>query len=308
MAYLDRLPPMSFAEFKFPVKRVSIKGSLRHHVHEYPHSPGGALEGLGRRLYEVTAEVSAQETFPRWPKLIEAMASIRTFFEGGTIRELTIPHIGTIDARCIAIEEDVVARVRSGYDVRLTFLEDQDQAFLIDKLVTTSQELMPATETLRFLLAARDTTALLPGIDELARDAALQEEARLFDRLLSLASTIGTLAREGPAGQKAQEVLGLCSHIDARARTLNDPRMHAVLDAFHEVWASAREIAADARKRGRKTLQFAVPAPGLMPITQVSTLLYGTSAKALELMRLNDLDDALQIRAGTLVNYYPAAA
>lgn len=141
---LGRLPGASFAGFRFPIRELHVRGSLRHHLHEYPHSPGAALEGLGRRLYEFRMTAPFHETFRSYPKLYpETLASLRTIFDGGLAWDLVVPWIGTIQARCIEWTQHLVAKVQSGEDVELVFLEDRDEAFLIDKLVTTSAELMP---------------------------------------------------------------------------------------------------------------------------------------------------------------------
>ncbi len=47
--------------------------------------------------------------------------------------------------------------------------------------------------------------------------------------------------------------------------------------------------------------------PGVTALSDVSLKLYGTPANALELMSLNELDDALNIRVGTPIRYRVAA-
>ena len=86
MPLFDNLERASFAGYAFPVSDVEVTGGLRDHVHEYPHSPGGAPEKLGRKLYEFSFTSPMLAGFPRYPKLWpETAASLRIVFEGGAV-------------------------------------------------------------------------------------------------------------------------------------------------------------------------------------------------------------------------------
>ena len=53
----DAFSQLLFASFdgiQFPVRKVNVKGGIRHHNHEFPKAPGAALEKLGRRPYMIS--------------------------------------------------------------------------------------------------------------------------------------------------------------------------------------------------------------------------------------------------------------
>jgi len=308
MAYFDRLLQLSFAGFAFPTRSLSLKGSLRHHVHEYPYAPGGAVERLGRKLYEVKVSVPAHETFRKYPLLLETMASLRTLAEGGQPWDLVIPHIGTMSATCIEWQDDLVAKARSGYDVSFTFLEDQSQQFLADKLVTTSTQILTSLDTLKLIVATRSTAGLFPDVtDPAAADKLLLAEEVQFDGLFALIADLQAVASgddlyTATVAQKAELAAERCRTISATCRSLNQPQSYALLDALGETWASMRTLAHDAQERDQPTDTYITQARGT--VAQVAAAVYGDSARAVELLKMNAFPDALDIPQGTAVVYY----
>ena len=308
MAYFDRILEVSFSGYPFPVRSLSLKGSLRHHVHEYPYAPGGAVERLGRKLYEVRVVVPAHETFRKYPLLLETMATLRTLAEGGQPWDLVIPHVGTMSATCIEWQDDLQAKARSGYDVNFTFLEDQSREFLADKLVTTSTAIGPAVDALKIAVATRPTADLLPDVtDPAARDKMLLAEEAMFDGLFALVDDLTAVASgddlyTATVAQKAENAAERCREISESARTLNAWPSHGVLEALNATWASMRTLAADVAKRDRPTDVYVTRARGT--VAEVAAAVYGDSSRAMELLKLNAFDDALDIPAGTVVVYY----
>ena len=69
MAFGDTLPRMSFGGIEFPYRRYSLRGSQRLVTHEYLRRPGGEVEKLKRRLYEISVECPFHEVFRTYPGL-----------------------------------------------------------------------------------------------------------------------------------------------------------------------------------------------------------------------------------------------
>lgn len=311
MAYFDRILPVSFSGYRFPAKNFSIKGSLRHHAHVYPHAPGAALETMGRNLYEFRLEAMFHETLPKYPNLLETAATLRTLFEGGLAWDLNIPHIGTISAKCIDWEDNLVASARSGYDSKLTFLEDQSDQFLADKLVTTSPDVLSAADTLTTLLLERDTTPFYPELTVLAREATLARENELLNDLLLAVDAFTSLDDQAQLYTdlvvvKAMAVETACARARDGAKSLGDYRSYKLLNAMAEVQAKARERRKDALRRGGSLETFETPQ--LMAVSQVAAFLYGDTSRAVDLLKLNSFADAMAIPSGTLVKFYPDLA
>lgn len=294
MSLLDGLLPASFAGIAFPVQEIDVKGSLRHHVHEYLKAPGGDVEELARRLYQITMRAAFHDTFAKWPRLYESLGKLMALFETGGTYPLHIPTIGTIGAKCINWDRRLVARVKSGETAEFVFLEHQDTAFLVDKL------LVPSADSLRGKLQD-----FLIVIEEEELDTSL------FDALKDAANSVLAVADQAEMMSNLVEAklsgfTDLCAEVDARVQQLNEPEHHRVLEAFHELWSAAAALTRDVLKLGRPLDTFIVPAP--MAITQACAAIYGNTARAVELLKLNDLDDALAIRPGTKIRHYAKAA
>jgi hypothetical protein len=308
MAGLDRLPRASFAGFEFPVKKVTITGGLRHHVHEYPHTQGGATEPLGRKLYTIKMEATFQETFRKWPKLWpETLGTLRTLFEGGEPWDLVVPSIGKISARAIDWTITTEARIRSGESTDFTFLEEFENDFLVDELVTTSTALQPISSTFISLTKTRDTTPLLQGDSAAVRDAKLAKEKAMFDKVESLSNEIFNLDTDSDLytpllSEKAAELALQCGNIDQGAETMSDSRSYEILEALHELHAETARLSRDSLGKNRRVETYVTPSR--MGVAQVATVLFGNTERAIEILKLNAFNDALSIPSNTSIKYY----
>lgn len=315
MAGFDRLPLASFAGFEFPVREVFVKGSLRYHVHEYLHTPGGSTEEQGRRLYEIKMVCPFHEGFAKWPELWpEKLAALRLYFEGGNAWDLTIPTLGTISARCIQWEQRMNAKARSGEDCEFVFLEEFVDTFLIQDLITTSTNLPTIVADLELAVPLRDMSRL--GItDPIARAKVITNETNTFARFFKGVNDIQTLGDQSEQygatiATKARNTIALCRQIDD-LRSMQDPNNWPIVHAMQDVELELQKLVKDTAGKRRETRAYIVPSqPGLrsLSISQVSSRLYGDTSRAVELLQLNDLDDALAIPAGTTIRYYPKAA
>lgn len=308
MAYFDRILPMSYAGFAFPISKVSLKCSLRHHVHEYPHASGGSVEVLGRKLYEVRVDVPAHETFRAYPKLLETMATLRTLAEGEQPWDLVIPHVGTIQALIIEWQDDLIAKARSGYATSFTFLEDQSQQFLADKLVTTSTEILSVVDALKLALVSRPTADTLPDVtDPAAKDKLLLAEDAQWNGLFALIDDLTAVASgddlyTATVAQKADNAAARCEDISRSVRSLNDWPSYALLDSLNDTWAAMNKLSRDALKRDRPTDTYVTKQRA--DVASIAGAIYGDSTRGAELLKLNAFEDALDVPAGTVVVYY----
>lgn len=298
---LQRLPRASWkgtgggTKIEFPVRHVTVKGSMRHHVHEYPHSPGGAFEGLARRLYEIRMTCSFMETFKAYPNLWPLnLDTLRSSFERGDIGELTIPTIGTIQAHCINWTQSMDARVQSGEEVEFEFLEDISDLFLADIIIGQG--------TISIGDAAN-------GFDVEVQKSGLQET--IFDQIRDVSNVVLSYFDQGEAfsnllAAKIEGLVAIITEADHDVLSLQDPRNFAVLNAMRDLYTSSVKLFQDILQQKGEIQLYIVPM--LMPIGDVSTAIYGDATHGVELLQLNPIDDAFAIPAATRIRYYPSAA
>lgn len=294
MALFDELQPASFAGLAFPVQEVTVKGAQRYHVHEYLHTAGGSYEPLGRRPYMVTMRVPFHNTFAKYPRLWETLGKIQLLFDEGGSHPLHIPTVGTITARMIDMTRTWNTRFRSGENAEFQFIEDQDQTNLVEQLVQAGADSLAAKVAAFNIVLAEE----LPNTN-------------LFDALQNAANSVLAYADTAQmytdlAVAKVEGLAEMCRAFDRRVEQLNQPAYHRVLSALVDVGAASVELAQDIKKAARPVDVLVLDAT--MSIVQVAAIIYNDTAKATELLQLNDLDDALVIPAGTQIRHYAKAA
>lgn len=288
---MDRMLRCSFAGIAFPVENVTIRGKLRHHVHHYLYTPGGDLETLGRDLYEIQVEGNFQDTFRLWPGLYPGgLAKLMRACETGETAPLVVPNLGTITAKCTAWDRQLTARVRSGERATFTFLEHQDQAFLIENVVAEGANVIQD----RLSIAADVFSTEAPGVS-------------LFDAIEDAAAGVLAIADQAEMMSNLVEakILGLtslCEQADAALDILNDPAQHNVLDALHGLWEAALNLHEDVLRLHTPVETFIVPS--VMGLMELSTRIYGTTERSMDLLRVNSFGQLTAIQPGTEVRYY----
>ena len=132
MSVFDSYPQASFSGITFPVESSRIKGGIRDHIHEYPHSPGGSPEKLGRMLYEFTVQVHFDARFTNYPGLYpQSLNQLTTLFEAQTTADFRLPQMpASVSCYCRAWTREMTNRIRSGERVELVFMEDQSTLYL----------------------------------------------------------------------------------------------------------------------------------------------------------------------------------
>lgn len=280
----------TFAGLEFPWKTISIKGSLRHHVHEYPHQPGGEIEGLGRKLYEFRFSCDFHDTFFGWSNLYPVqLGKLRRIFETEVTADLFVPNFGTIQAKAIAWDQNLVARVRSGETVEFTFLENTQNAFSIGFILGSS------------------TAAMMPAVARLQATASAQGiKSGLFDDLETAVADLTKLVQAGEivaavAASKVKTVLNICAAIEALP-VFNKVSSYPTANANRDVWASANQINVDLLRKQQPLASYFVD--HTMSITEISQAVFNDTIHAIEILQLNSLDNAMEIPAGTIVQHY----
>lgn len=312
----SKLQKAGFSGIQYPVRRMSVRGSLRYHVHEYPHAAGGAFENLERKLYEVRMTCPFMQRFPGYPDLWPGrLSQLRRIFETGAAGALVIPTIGTIQARCVSWPEEMDAKIQSGVMVDLEFLEDQSQLSLVDSLIeaatsnvqTLAEQYGNQLKKYRddnpnslsaasVLAAANPTSGFRPDVLDLVSSVAnevfsLKDQVEFQGQLLEA---------------KVRRLDAIIREADATVVALQHPDNYPLLGAIRDLWQSNKQLANDIQGQ-RSALQiFAVPVT--MSVGDISVRLYGDNSHAVELMQINPFDDVLAIPAGTMVKYYPPDA
>lgn len=312
----DTLQRAAFAGFEFGVSRLEVIGGLRDHVHEYPHSPGGAPEKLGRKLYEFHYTIPLYQGQKRYPLAFpETMQSLLIVFEGGKTFDLVVPILGTISAYCTSwrVVADPKA-ARNGVMLEVTFREDQSDLFLVTELVAkTASSLSSSLADYNEALAEQrsrltDAETLIDQPDALMLAVIPPGDNVMFDRIgLGAAGLLGEISAAVAYGAAvaglAAAVVRLCQTADATASSLDDPTRYPLLYALQAIWSQAALIANDALQTQIQVVEYTVPAPG-QPVSLISTAIYGDSSHAVELMQTNPIEDPFLVPGGTVVKAY----
>lgn len=293
MPAFDELTPASYAGIGFAVTRWEVRGSGRVHLHQYPHSPGGQNEKLGRDPYEIEFDAVFSTNDPAHPGAFpDNLNVVRVLLEQQEAGPVVVPHLGTIP--CVPIdwvETGDPARMRDGVRMRLRFREDSEEAVSLESLVST-------------------TYSSLDGAIELvvSEIEPLEEpEPDLFEAVEGLLNEVqGVMDQVELMGDLASaKIEGLTSkiqQIDASFDALTEPENHGLVGALHDLGAALIKTRDDVRRSSRPTTSYTVPVE--MSIAQVSTAIYGTTARASEILLMNAVTDAFAIPEGTTLRVY----
>lgn len=305
---LGGLPPASFDGIKFPVEMVRVRGGIRDHIHEYIRSPAGQPEKLGRKNYVIAMTALFHDVIRAYPDLYPyALDKLVRAWESETTGDLVVPNVGPIRAYCRNWDRTLDVRVRSGERVELEFVEDSENNFLAEELIDQRQQSLAEKE--RTLIKLRQET-----IDENKHEPlTLLSEAglsiSLFDAITGAVTSVLAIRDQvelydNLLAARIEALIGLCQQCE-RLAALQDVRSYRVLDALQELWLTALELRQDLLRKRAPIQMYAVPR--LMAIGQVSIAIYGVASRAVEILQLNPIDDALAIPTGTQVRYYADA-
>jgi prophage DNA circulation protein len=295
----QQLVQLSFNGIVFPYTEITREFSLRHHVHEYPHSPGGAPEKLGRKLWDFRIESPFHGDFlPEryrglWPT---NLARLIALFEQETTGDLILPQVGVpIRAFCTTGKFTLKSSNTSGEAVSLTFLEDSERARSIDSIIKVkSQGLEKVAQ------ATKDEIAYLPVKAQNPFDKIMQavSHALSYKDQFDLYSNL--------LEAKCLAVIQMIRDIIKTNPSLRDIAGFKLLDLMHEMLVETVKIYKDQQSKGLTTTTYKVEYD--TTLSNVSFQLFRTSARAAELMALNAIEDPTLVKRGTTIRYYKDAA
>lgn len=300
MSAHDGLPRHKFGDVEFPSEVTRLRMVVRHHVHEYPHSPGGAPEKLGRGLIMVTCRANFQATFPGYPYLYpDGMLKMFGYASQGATLDFRHPTMGTWPAFIINWNQEKEAKIRSGEKVDIDFLEDQSASYALAALST-----------------AQHVTAMGPTAAQLASDlkaaqadlGVTPEQLSVFDALqtavngvLSVKDTVELWGNR--YGAELAKVQSLCGQIDQMV-CMQDARAWPVVDSLQAVWVTAVRAQQDLHSQRAKLKKWTVPFT--QPLAQIAMTLLGDASATGDLLSLNaSILDPMNVQANTVIYYYP---
>jgi DNA circularisation protein N-terminus len=290
MGYLDTLEHWQFDDIPLAIESASVKIGIRKAEHVYPHSPGAALEKMGRKLYVTEVEGFFDINLPqsRYPNPMEAMQAMRLLTDTETTSDLVIPWCGTMQAVC----EDLTLRekntVRSGLRFSATFCEDMSNQYALADFVRVNQ--VPMSDALVDIQDHKYQADIFSQIaNAVGFILGIKDQFELYTALVD---------------SKLRYLEQLFRHADATASELNDPANIIGHQRFFQMWQAVRDFGNDIAEKGLSFRYFVVPYP--MTLQEVANAIPGYSSRAFDLLGLNIIDDSTTIRAGTRIRYYEA--
>lgn len=297
---LQKLPQAQFGIYKFPIRKCSVKGNYRRHVHEYWKVDGGDTEKGGRKLYDVTMDVWFVDNAKGYPNLLsQTFPGIKAAKEAGQTLPLVIPHLGTMQALAVDWTYDLEPDLQNGWMGQIHFEEDGANLANLDaatRAFAQGQTFGNAAEQLAVMRAANpfDTRSPIGSI---------------FDSITSTVNAVLILKDQVELQQtlivaKLEGLRSLCEQAD-KLTDLQDPRRYQVIEALHDIWLAGIKLEKDVASLRRPLQRFTCPRT--MTILDCSIAIFRTSSRAMELLQMNDVDDAYAIQKDTKIKYYEAA-
>jgi hypothetical protein len=301
--YWSKLPPCTFGGIKFPVESSRIEGGQREHVHEYPHTPGGAPELLGRKLYvfHVTAKFDIHfGDEGSYPGLYPTdLGNLLDMFEEGSTQPLQLSQMGaSVPCYAVSWTREQSAKCRSGEVVQITFREDTTEQFLFASMVNTASSIE---------FSGQDLSQQLASVQAQLSDTTMNFFTQLASALSNLTSWATQL--EGTfTSQYYDAVLAvqtICGNLDIQP-DLQQEITWPVVSALHDVWLAAVNLGQQQSQNGAPLQTW------INPITQgvgaIAASIYGgDSSQVNAILSLNNFPNPQAVRAGTRVNYFPAS-
>jgi hypothetical protein len=288
-----KLSRCSFARVAMQVDSIEIKGGIRDHIHEYPHSPGGQPEKLGRKVYVVTINASfmiGSVQYPKaWPDDINFIVSQ---LEQQITDDLDIPTVGTFKAYGRDWDRTHTSKTMNGEKLRMVMVEDSENDELVDiAFFPDFSSVATKGAALKLVVDAsgikHDLFDLIAGI--VSQLQAVKDQVDLIEARIAI---------------KARQLADACRFADETIAELNQPPLWPVVQALHDLCVTADTLANDSLRQFLPMGIYTLPVS--MTVAQVSNYLYGHTGKAVELMKLNPFENPFAIPALFNVQYYPS--
>lgn len=298
MSEFDELKRASFDGIDFPWQKCSVRGGLRDHIHEFPHTPGGRPELLGRKLYEIDFDAIFMTTAldPAWKDLWPLqLAALRAKFENQVRSQLTIPTVGTIKAYCYDWSQLAdPARMRSGETASLKFREDEAEGLLVTDVIQVSPAALQnqADQIVQLTVKAGEDPSvwdeMMSAVDDIQ---AVLDQGELYGRLIE---------------SKILSLAAILKQADRELEIFDDPLNHEILNALKTLWESTLDLAENVISAAGELQTYVVPHE--MTTSDVAGNVYGDTSRGGDILSLNPIQDPFAIPAGTSLRYYKDAA
>lgn len=293
-----KLKRASFMGYPYPVTEVTVQGSIRDHIHEYPHANGGAPEKMGRRVYIIKMHAlfftNGKEYPHLWPTTLNYL---RTYFERQTTGPLVIPTIGTIQAYCRNWTTVQTSKVLSGETAELEFVEDQGSAELVQALIT-------ATPTFVETFGRYNAALLLAEFSKPADISIFDAVANAVNGVLAVNDTLN--AAGNLISSKLLTLSDYCASAE-KTSTAQNPMNYPLIQSLKQIWDTALTASQTFYKEQASLAIYVVPTK--MSVSSISSAVYqGDSSHGVDIMQLNAIPDPFAVRAGTPIRYVQDAS
>lgn len=295
------LPQTQYGDLRFPGEVINRTFVGRHHVHEYSHVPGGALEKLGRGLIKVTVRSPFENRFSGFPGLYpDGLNTIA----GWAMQQATLPFVhpsgGSFPATIINFDQQKTGKLLSGEKLTLEFLEDQPASYAVSAITSNTN------------------SGLAPSADQFASTVAISRSVLQFSPSdLSLIDAINATVNSILAYKDTAELvgnryaaavtrlLGQLQQLDG-ALSMQDARAWPCVDAIRQMQGQAIQIKKDLQSQAIPLRKYVVPST--TSVLQIAINLYGDASRQGEILANNNLTNPLRVQAGTPILYYPPTA
>lgn len=298
---LSLLAEASFEGVPFPLSDLSVEGGNDFAEHTAYLRRGADMEPCGQKAYRGSFTIPLVNT----PRLVarygdlftDLRAVIVAAFEETPIGSLTLPGYGTFPAAITGWTGDLAPDVRSGVPLKVTFVEHNGEASLLETSTGATPANTPATVTIRAgaadaamiaypgataaLAVASVVTAQLAALDALGVGAPLTATGECFRRMLD------------PIG--ARLVLPLFAPASA----------NGVVLALLALQAAVLDL--QSRYQPTLSLLRRYTVPETMALWQIALSVYGDASQTALLRAANSISDPLFVPSGTVLTILPAA-
>lgn len=286
---LDLYDRWSFRAIPLAIQTASAEIGIRIHEHVYPHTPGAALEKMGRKLYRFNVSGTFDENLPqaRYPRALSNVGMMLKLCEKEQTGPLVIPWIGTVQVVVEKFKVTETSSTRSGLTFEAEFVEDMNNEFEIMKFIRVDRSQMDAgfKGFQKTGFKADIFSAIAAAVSFIF---GIKDQFDLYSSLIQ---------------SKLDYLESLFREADATATELLDDVVK--LEAFVKMWEAVRNFGEDIASKGLAFSYYTVPQT--MSIQAIAVAIYRDATKSGDLLGLNAIEDVYAIPAGTSIRYYEAA-
>ncbi len=297
MSVFDIKKTMEFDGIAFPVQEVALTGAIRRHTHQFPYSPGGATEFLGRDNYKIKVKTVFCDSFEQFGESLypTALNEIRRRYEAQKVAALNVPNLGVIRGYIYSFISTMSSKIQNGEDVEMVFEEDTTELFSVETLLTQ--------KATGFGDRLSDFNS---QVDELRKQSLLGAVVSVLDTITDQANLVKSSFDQVELFQSliAAQVQGLIDSIDNAMDTidlLKDPSNLDLIESTKNLWSAAVEVKDTVAGTGNLK-QYTVQKDSTL--AEVGIKIFGTTENAQQLLTLNHIEDPFLIPAGEVLIYF----